>query len=243
MNKVSTTVLFHNYYGMDDRWIDFFCTNIKGPFSLLYNTVLGSYYRNDFSAKAPFACLEKHQLIWRSSSNIGKDIGGKLVLLDAYIRLGLESSYLLIMHDKKSLYHSNHSEWSTQLFKIANKANSEKVLALFESNSNIGIIASKRTIRNGHQGKDPSYYTEKTLNHLSLEYKLSPPSPTYVAGTMFWVRSSIYKDFFLNNPPLEIRRKLEKGNVLDHEMPTVTHLWERIMSWIVTSSGYKIIGI
>jgi hypothetical protein len=59
---------------------------------------------------------------------------------------------------------------------------------------------------------------------------------------MFWVRASIFEDFFSMYSPLSIRAQLEEGNVLDDE-PTITHTWERLLSWLVTSKGYKIKGI
>jgi hypothetical protein len=36
---------------------------------------------------------------------------------------------------------------------------------------------------------------------------------------------------------------LESGNVLDSDNGTITHAWERLFGWIITSAGYKIAGI
>src|SRR5215218_5585334 len=45
------------------------------------------------------------------SSNKGKDIGGKLVLLNTCIQTGIEPDWILFLHDKKSLHSLNSKAW------------------------------------------------------------------------------------------------------------------------------------
>ena len=40
-----------------------------------------------------------------------------------------------------------------------------------------------------------------------------------------------------------LRKQLENGNVIDNFSGTVTHSWERLLSWIVTSNKMFITGI
>lgn len=89
------------------------------------------------------------------------------------------------------------------------------------------------------EGRD-AYTSSEFITNLRSKYNVNPPSLTYIAGTMFWVRASIYRDFFHKNPPLEIRSTLERASITDVDGPTQTHAWERLLSWIVTSQGFKI---
>jgi lipopolysaccharide biosynthesis protein len=82
------------------------------------------------------------------------------------------------------------------------------------------------------------------LQGLTQTYGISrTANSAYIGGTMFWVRASIYEDFFSENSPLGIRATLETGNVMDHAGGTHTHSWERLLGWIVGSKGYKVMGI
>jgi lipopolysaccharide biosynthesis protein len=81
------------------------------------------------------------------------------------------------------------------------------------------------------------------LNNLLGNYQIKPSSFAFVAGTMFWARAKPMKDFFCSYDPLEIRKDLEDGNVLDNFSGTITHSWERVLSWIITSKGFLIKGI
>ena len=65
----------------------------------------------------------------------------------------------------------------------------------------------------------------------------------FIAGSIFWIRTSILKSFFGSHEPLRIRKSLEKGNVLDFEKGTNVHAWERLFSFLPNAYGFKIIGI
>ncbi len=235
------SVFFHNYYGFDTDWFAFFKANLPSEnFSIFYNCVIDSFYRKNIEIDTTL--LTKNLYI-RLSPNKGKDLGGKLVLMDSFLKMAVSSKYLLLMHDKNSLYHANKEKWTKQLFKIATKDYTSKAIELFNKDDSIGIVAIKDSIKNGYDNIDKKYTNKEVVEILKVDYGIIIEHPQYVAGTMFWVRASIYQDFFSKNHPLDIRKKLEKGNVMDHEKLTTTHLWERIMSWIVTSSGYKIVGI
>ena len=248
MKKQATiSIFFHNYYGNDLEWIQFFANEMTIPFHLFYNCVSGSYSRliqntdlNKITAQAsPNLC----ELVIRSSTNKGKDIGGKLVLMDAYLKLGIKSDYIILLHDKISPYHSNSMQWKKDLFKIIESQYLEKVLGLF-SDPQVCIVGSQNSIRNeiDNDQKSNSYTDSKFISELKNKYDIDPPHLNYIAGTMFWVRTSLFENFFKQHPPLEIRSTLEPGNVTDQE-PTITHAWERFLCWIATSKGFKIKSI
>ena len=248
--KPILSVFFHNYYGNDSHWFDLFKKEIPVSFDLYYNAVAGSYYRIRESrgshSKASTKGTTSHNPAYiREASNKGKDIGGKLVLMDAYLRNNASTDYIMLMHDKQSPYHSNSEQWTEDLSKISKKEYIREMLKVFQSDPKVGIVASKKVIRNEYDNDlaNNAYISTPLIKSLQDKYNIHPRDLDYVAGTMFCVRSDIYREFFAKHPPLEIRSTLEEGNVLDDEGPTVTHCWERLLAWIVLSKGLKIHGI
>lgn len=242
------SVFFHNYYGNDQEFFSLFGKEISVPFNLFYNGVGGSYSRLAMNGGHHATINASSRLVeqfTRQSTNKGKDIGGKLVLMDAYLRLGKRSRYILLLHDKTSPYHTNSQQWKDDLFRIVRKEYLERMLGIFDKDPKVGIIASTNAIRNeldNEQGTD--FYTRSELiNGLKGKYSIQPSDLQYVGGTMFCVRANIFEDFFNLYSPLEIRATLEEGNVTDHVNATVTHSWERLLCWLVTSRGYQIKGI
>jgi lipopolysaccharide biosynthesis protein len=216
------------------------------PYNMFYNGVHGSYYRlmqNSNFTKILGEHLPLSQLVIKASTNKGKDIGGKLILIDAYLKLGIRSDYLLLLHDKTSPYRSNSLQWRKSLLRIVEKENQDKILALF-NDPKTGIVASANMIRNeqDNEQKRDAYTDSQFIKELRNKYQIQPPHLSYVAGTMFWVRAALFEKFFKQYPPLEIRSTLEDGNVTD-ETSTVTHAWERLLCWLVTARGYKIKGV
>lgn len=240
MKQPTLSVFFHNYYGNDREWLNHFSSVLDGPAHIFYNCVSGSYHRRNLSGPTLAAQDTNHRLFVRSSTNKGKDIGGKLVLMDAYLRLGIKSDYILLLHDKKSPYQTHSEQWSAQLQRIVEKNSLSSIFDAF-NNPQTGIVAAKNTVRNElHNDQQRTDYVDgPAMQSLRERYGIRNTAFTYVAGTMFWVREEIFTSFFNTHPPLQIRSSLEEGNVTDGK-PTVTHSWERLLSWIVTGKGYKI---
>lgn len=228
----------------------FFTRELTLPFHLFYNGVADSWYRTSQRSsafnqydQAPGSGLQ--QLYKRESTNKGKDIGGKLILMDAYLKLGIQSDYILLLHDKHSPYHSHSGKWKKDLFRIAETAYQQQITELFSANEQTGIIASKNAIRNevDNEQKSNAYIDSSLIQSLKNKYHIQPPDLQFVAGTMFWVRASLFEDFFTQHAPIQIRSELEQGNITDTEGPTITHAWERLLCWIVTNKGYQIKGV
>jgi lipopolysaccharide biosynthesis protein len=179
-----------------------------------------------------------------TTSNKGKDIGAKLALFQLLLILEIQANYLLLLHDKKSLQALKSSTWKKDLLHILSPESIKTVINLFEKNENCGIIATKNYIIDELFENDQFINVNgKILEKLIKNYDLKIKSFAFVAGTMFWARALPLRNFFSGNNPLEIRKELETGNVIDNFSGTVTHSWERILSWIITSNGYKIEGI
>lgn len=189
-----------------------------------------------------------------NTSNRGKDIGGKLAMLNAYLNQDVKSDYLVFLHDKKSelTYTINFKKidseiWKKELFSIIHPDNRNRVKKLFADTST-GMITHESHIYTESQHGDYVIFGNNMLNieELCERFHLknrAEKKTDFAGGTMFWVRSAIYEDFFSAHPPLEIRAMLEKGNFTDRYSGTYSHAMERIFSWIVTSKGYQIKGI
>jgi lipopolysaccharide biosynthesis protein len=248
MGSATISIFFHNYYGRHDEWIRFFTKNINIPFNLFYNIVEDSMYNLecDYGLTARLwdegsgACLNR--IILRRSSNQGKDIGGKLVLLDACLSLRLDSEYFIFLHDKKSPYKIQSGEWQKKLFRIIEPDFVEKALTLFRKNKKIGLIAGSDNIINEYDYAQQSFISNNgaQLERFQSEYSIEPGDYRYVAGTMFWARSLPLMEFFGRHPPLDIRKTLEKGNIMDETSGTATHAWERLLSWLIIAQGYTL---
>jgi lipopolysaccharide biosynthesis protein len=251
MLPASCSVVFHNYYGGHEDWVRFFCERMTVPFNLFYNIVEDSLFNLEhdrdvlsrMEAIASGTFLKR--IILRKSPNKGKDIGGKLVLLDAGLKEGIVSDYYIFLHDKKSHYKSNGPEWRDKLFRIVEPSFVQKALAHFAQDRETGIVAAKDTILNEYDYSTGSFASNNRdkLEALQKEYSIDTTDHRYVAGTMFWARAAPVVDFFRRYPPLDLRETLESGNVLDDKTGTNTHSWERMLSWLIFAQGYRIKGL
>lgn len=236
MTPATCTIFFHNYYGEHTYWMQFFAQRIPVPFNLYYNVVEDSLFNLDSGLPGMVAGSNMQQLIIRRSPNRGKDIGGKMVLLDAYLRAGERTPFFVFLHDKTSPHKVLGREWSRQLLRIAEPTFAHEALESFYADRRVGIVAAASSIAGGDPGSDPN---REVLPALQAQYDLHPGQGAYVAGTMFWARAQPLEIFFNAHPPLDIRRTLEEGNVMDLKGGTRTHSWERLLSWVVSVQGYN----
>jgi lipopolysaccharide biosynthesis protein len=175
------------------------------------------------------------------SSNKGKDIGGKLLLLRVCIETGTEPDWIIFLHDKKSLQALNARTWKNDLLQIVNKENIQKIDTIISNNKECGIIASRNYIRKEiMQSETFTGNNGIILSKLVKEYNIRCRNYEYVAGTMFWAKGPALLNFFKKFDPLKIRQSLEEGNVIDNFAGTMTHSRERLLSWIITSQGLNI---
>ena len=179
-----------------------------------------------------------------ATSNKGKDIGAKLALLEMYLQLQVRTEYLLFLHDKRSLQALKSKKWKQDLLRILTPENSKKAFNYFEGDKWCGLVAAENYVID-ELVEDYHFVgiNGKLLAEIIKEFDIMPRSYKFVAGTMFWAREEPIRKFFIKHNPLSIRRRLENGNVLDNFSGTITHSWERALSWIVTSQGYHIKGV
>jgi lipopolysaccharide biosynthesis protein len=177
--------------------------------------------------------------------NKGRDIGGKFVLIDAMFKSGNKTDYSLIIHDKLSPHTPTGKTWRDKLFKVIEPEKIQIVLSEFETNKKTGIVGTKDFVTNEFNPDKNEF--DCTSNDILLqklkEYELQLKDFNFIAGTIFWIRSSVLESFFTEHKPLAIRKDFESGNTLDFTKGTLIHAWERLFTMISTSKGYKIKGI
>jgi len=238
VDKKPISIFFHNYYGKHEEWVRSICDSMPSAFDLYYNVVVDSPYllqteqeclSERLRAVSKGSQLRRMHL--RYSPNKGKDVGGKLVLFDAFLRNHEAAGYGLLIHDKQSPQKQDGSAWSRKLLRVMEKDFAIRALRFLDQSADTGIVAASGTILrqvNGLAARTASLHT------------ILPGSGDYVAGTMFWFRIKAWLDFFTVHSPLEIRRSLERGNIMDEDRETETHAWERCLSWISLAGGMKI---
>ena len=197
-----------------------------------------SYWNNDWNAE--FNCGNRYLI-----TNRGKDIGGKLFAFKVLLEQNKSDEYILFLHDKKSPQVIDGERWKKELWSISEQVQINNAMMLFKKDNNIGIVANKASIVNPKEAGEVYAYSKnkELIFSEASKYNIEPGNKSFVAGTMFIARLQPYLDFFKLNDPLLIRAKFEEGNVLDLEKGTYTHSWERLLSWIVTSKGYRIEGV
>ena len=180
-----------------------------------------------------------------TTPNKGRDIGGKLALVDFFIRIGLAAEYIVFLHDKQS-HHFAGDSWREKLLEIIKPEKIEAILMQYQNDPKIGIIgASKFVIKHEFDKKANEFNTTNNnkIKELISAFNLKLRHHQFVAGAMFWVRSSIIKRFFATYSALGCRETLEEGNFTDEYQGTYTHSWERIFCFLAIDQGYTIQGI
>lgn len=180
-----------------------------------------------------------------TTPNKGKDIGGKLALIHMFIECGIKADYIIFLHDKISPHSITGDQWRTTLFSIIDSKNIPGIIKEFSDNNKIGIVGAKNFVKNEYDKKKEVWETTniKKLEEMISLYHLTINDHRFVAGTMFWIRSSIIHNFFTKFSPLDCRKLLEEGDPTDQYEGTYTHSWERILCWLANDQQYTIKGI
>ena len=235
------TFMTHIYY--DNSW-----TEIRDKLRNFNNG------RNYFLFSISEGCIMKSKIIediketfanayFLVTPNVGKDIGGKLALIDLYLFLGIKSSYMVMLHDKQSLHSLIGESWKNELFKVFDINNLPLIMDLFRDPT-VGVVGTKKWIINEY---DPVTGNFKNNNQVSKrllkQFHISIENFDFMGGCIFWIKSSIIEEFFTKNNSILMRGDLEAGNVMDLHGERVAHTWERMFSWIAANDGYRIEGI
>ncbi len=111
----------------------------------------------------------------------------------------------------------------------------KKNIAQFEQNSNLGMIGSKYLITSDiKRSQEVQKDVQDTMSKLGF---IKPKTITFVAGTMFIIRSNLLQKIKDNYTLADFLPT--DGNIRGE---TLAHILERVFGCIVVASGYKIKG-
>ena len=170
---------------------------------------------------------EAHVLV---SENRGRDIGGVFMALDFYFKHKICSDYMIVTHDKKSSPND-----FIFLMTMLHKDVIPIVLNRFNKKT-VGMIGAKCKHYCNLEYIEADLLDQycNTFGLLNMQKGLEDIKYYgFIAGTIFWVRSSIFESFFSLNDPL----KLTLDIVHDYR---VMYIMERIFGFLVTDYGYSI---
>ncbi len=165
------------------------------------------------------------------SANQGMDPGGQLRTLHYWISKGQNEEFLIFLHSKKD------PELRDLFSSIVLPEKARLAFKKFED-PQVGMVGVKEWhLYPGKKWGDPIHSCDFYCDWLKLNnYKTN--SFGFIGGTMFWVRSSIYKNVFAGFPILDLVKELEPYSTAGK-----IHALERIFGYIVLSQGYRIEGI
>lgn len=180
-----------------------------------------------------------------SAPEKGRDIGGKLALLDILYKLKKEPDIIFVGHDKFSSHSPDGNSWRSKLLRIIQPGSFEESISFFTNDSQIGMVGAKEFIRteSGFGNLNIPDNNRSIIQEMIEKFRLNEGPEEYVAGSIFLVRGDIMKDFFSKYRALDRRTELENGNSSDTFRGTYTHAWERLFGRLVISAGKRIIGV
>jgi lipopolysaccharide biosynthesis protein len=154
--------------------------------------------------------------------------------------------YIIKLHSKKSLFGTKtHVNWRSIILNsiIGSKKILKNNINTIDKDCSIGMLGP-----NGFVGSFESFNSKKIkdlCNILNMDYNKVKDS-SFVAGSMFIVRSSIYKKYFTKTNIDKLLEKIqnnqETGKLSDQsrEGGTYSHSMERIFGYIITLENKKI---
>ncbi len=244
LKKSRICLFIHLYY--EDTWLEIYQA-IKQLLKDQVYVILHLPVESPFAEKIePILKLKFPNVLTVKSTNRGKDIGAKLVMLHVYQSLSLNHDYFLFIHDKKSQQIGpGGNEWRKKLLRITDPKCQNEVFRLFQTEQTGMVGAQEHLISETTHDIQTVFlhqrqFTLDAAKEVGIHYR---KEMRFVGGTMFWVRSTLLLNFFKSIDPLFVRSNLENGNVLENDGVSLTHAWERILGWMVCSQGYKIEGI
>lgn len=164
--------------------------------------------------------------------NQGMDIGGQLRTMSEWIKKEDKEEFIIFLHTKQEI------NWRKELLSILSPLKYSAIMQKF-SNPKVGMIGVDKwnlNDRNSQYGT-PIHFCDTYCERFGMK-NMETKKFGFIGGTMFWVRSKIYEEFFKKNPPLEIAQELES-----YSTGGPIHALERILGYIILDADYTIEGI
>ena len=239
----SISVLCHLYYPGSIYYFLTRLMHLKSPQTQFVFNLSAQLYYNPFFCEMLTKYFPGAFIIF--TPNQGRDIGGKLAAFDVLMKSGIKTDFTLVIHDKLSPHTPTGIQWREQLLKIISPEILPEIFKKFHQNEKAGVITNEELIKNEFD-PDRERFTctssDNIFNYMR-KFELQVSDYKFAAGTIFWIKTSILKNFFSSFSAISVRRDLEKGNALDFDKGTNIHAWERLFSFVANSQGYKTVGI
>jgi lipopolysaccharide biosynthesis protein len=180
-----------------------------------------------------------------ATPNKGKDIGGKMALVDLFLSTGQVAEFIIFLHDKVSPHSITGERWRNKLFNIIQPERIKNIIKEFQLHPKLGIVGTRDFLKNEFDEKMKTMDTRNSsrIKEILERYNLRITDYTFIVGMMFWIRADIIRNFFQKYSPLICRKQLEEGDSTDQLEGTYTHSWERIFCWLANDQLYTLKGI
>jgi len=188
--------------------------------------------------------------------NLGRDIGGFIHLIKESFKEENEYDLYLFLHTKTC------SVWRENMLKsvIGNEKIVHDNIETFKMNLKLGMIGSQLWLRS--YKCSPCY--DELMDKLCVKYKIKRPKNfDFIGGTYFWIRGNLIKKYFSDENDGGIDKYINEFNkfgstsswipslnlngrvtqkILNAQLGTIEHAYERLFGLIVTYNEY-IIGV
>lgn len=178
------------------------------------------------------------------SPNQGMDIGGQLRTLNYWMTHGANEEFLIFIHSKgnSESFQDKVKEQETTVLRnlLMSIISPDKIHSIEEafSDKSTGMVGIEEwNLNPSTRHGDPIDFCEYYCELLMLN-NFTNKSFGFIGGTMFWVKSEIYRKVFSNVDIVKLVVDLPA-----YSTGGKIHALERILGYIVLSEGYKIKGV
>lgn len=229
-------ILIHLYYidtiGLYIKMVN----NIPNEIHIIFT------YSNDRIKEEIIHQIKRSNYSFIYKKNRGRDISALLVAAREELK---KYEYFCFLHDKKEKKKRSKEDtegWVLFLWEntIGNKNYISNVIASFENNENIGILAPPFYLSNQNdQAYSNVWYSNgenvrHLLEMLEIEYHFDERNETFTLGTVFWARSKALWKL--------LDYKWQYDSFDDEPLPndgTISHAIERALFFIARAEGYQ----
>lgn len=175
---------------------------------------------------------------YRILENRGYDLGPFIDVLNS---LDLSKyDYIVKLHTKRdwsgwfNFMHVHGPQWRNMLLSFCRTRQAvENALDVFQRNPKAGMVANASLIIT-HGDYPESENVKQRAEQLLAKARLLPAQRIFIAGTMFMARAQLLK-------PLQGLRTLNDFEpVLQHEVGTLAHAYERLLGYAISAQGMSI---
>jgi hypothetical protein len=210
---------------------------IPFPFNLYVNLVAGHSDSLDIVKDFPNARINV-------SPNQGMDVGGQLRTLNYWLNNGCGEEFLIFIHSKGNaetfpdkVKEQETSNLRNLLMSIISPDKTPLIEQAF-ADSSVGMVGVEEWSLNPQtRHGNPIHFCDYYCDILKLN-NFQNNSFGFIGGTMFWVRSEIYRKVFSGIDIIKIVEELEP-----YSNGGKIHALERIFGYIVLSENFKIKGV